>query len=362
MRDVKPAIAIDDPRLVQVRARDRAADGHFVYAVRTTGVFCRPSCPARPARTENIAFFDDVGAAQAAGFRQCKRCKPLGEGDDVTRRMQALADHIRTHADEPLPLAELARLAGLSPAHLQRTFKAVIGISPRDLQADARLRLFKTGLRAGEDVLGATFGAGYGSTSRVYERIDGGLGMTPSAYRAGGEGEKLTYAVRQTALGALMMAATARGVAFVEFGASEPELFAALRREFPKAELNAAGVEAEAPLAAWIDALDAHLSHGAPRPDLPLELRGTAFQVKVWKFLLGVRPGEVVSYAELASGIGNARAIRAAASACAANRIGVLIPCHRALRADGGLGGYRWGLERKRALLDAERRAGERAA
>jgi len=362
MQTHDPATITEDPRFAQVRARDRASDGHFVYAVRTTGVFCRPSCPARPARPENMAFFDTVEDAQAAGFRACKRCKPTGEGDDITRRMQAVAEHVRAHADQPLPLAELARMAGLSPAHLQRTFKSVIGVSPRDLQADARLRLFKTGLRAGDDVLGATFGAGYGSTSRIYERIDGGLGMTPSAYRAGGEGEVLTFAMRDTALGYLMMAATARGVAFVEFADDESELLGALSREFPKAELRPAGPESEAPLDAWIDALDAHLSKGSPRPDLPLELRGTAFQVKVWKFLLRVRPGEVVSYAELASGIGNPSAIRAAASACGANRIGVLIPCHRALRADGGLGGYRWGLERKRALLDTERRSRELAA
>lgn len=346
-----------DPRFAQVRARDREADGRFVYSVRTTGVYCRPSCAARPARPENIAFFDTPADAEKAGFRACKRCKPDAAGSPGAERMQAIAEHIRAHAEEVLDLPTLATMAGLSPTHFQRAFKAVLGVSPRELQADARLRRFKAELRAGEDVLSATFGAGYGSTSRVYERIDGGLGMTPRAYRDGGRGETLTYAVRVTTLGPLMMAATARGVAFVEFGVDEVALLAALRSEFPNAELHAAAPDAEDPLAAWMTALDAHLSRGAPSPDLPLDLRGTAFQIKVWRFLLSVKPGEVISYTELAAGVGAPRAVRAAASACAANRIGVLIPCHRALRAGGGLGGYRWGLERKRALLDAERKA-----
>jgi AraC family transcriptional regulator of adaptative response/methylated-DNA-[protein]-cysteine methyltransferase len=206
-------------------------------------------------------------------------------------------------------------------------------------------------------VLGATFEAGYGSTSRIYEQIDGGLGMTPSAYRAGGEGESIVHAVRDTDLGPLMMAATLRGVCFVQFGETRAALLAELRREFPKAELAEAGSTADQALGPWMTALAAHLSGAAPTPDLPLDLRGTAFQIRVWRFLLSVKPGEVVSYSEVAAGIGAPRAVRAAANACAANRLAVLVPCHRALRADGGLGGYRWGLERKRALLAAERQA-----
>ena len=273
-------------------------------------------------------------------------------------RMQAVARFIERHADEPLPLSRLAGEAGLSPFHLQRSFKAVLGVSPRDYQAAARLKSFKAGLRAGDSVLAATFDAGYGSTSRIYEQVDGGLGMTPSAYRAGGAGETIGYAVRRTALGLVMMAATARGVCFVQFGDSPEGLLDELGREFPRAVLSPAGPDAAAPLDAWMAALDAHLSRGGPRPDLPLEVRGTAFQVRVWRFLMSVKSGEVVSYSEVAAGVGAPRAVRAAAGACAANRLAVLIPCHRALRADGGLGGYRWGLERKRALLDAERAAG----
>ena len=348
-----------DARWAALRARDPAADGTFVYAVKTTGVFCRPSCPALPARPENVVFFATGSEAEAAGYRACLRCRPLAaEGrDPMTSRVEVLAAFIRAHANEALPLSRLAAEASLSPFHLQRSFKAVLGVTPREYQAAERLKAFKAALRDGDSVLGATFEAGYGSTSRVYEQVDGSLGMTPSAYRAGGEGETIVHAVRQTALGPLMMAATGRGVCFVQFGDSSAALTDQLRVEFPKAALIPAGEGARVPLDAWMSALDAHLSRAAPRPDLPLDLRGTAFQVRVWRFLLSVKAGEVVSYSEVAAGVGAPRAVRAAASACAANRLAVLIPCHRALRADGGLGGYRWGLARKRALLDAERAA-----
>jgi AraC family transcriptional regulator of adaptative response/methylated-DNA-[protein]-cysteine methyltransferase len=269
--------------------------------------------------------------------------------------MQAIADYIDAHVHETLMLRHLAEEAAMSPFHFQRTFKSVIGVSPKEYHAAARLRAFKARLREGDSVLEATFDAGYGSTSRVYEQVDGGLGMTPSAYRAGGAGETVVHAVRDTALGPLMMAATARGVCFVQFGDDADALLAQLRDEFPRATLSPAGPGAAGPLDDWMAALADHLAGAAPRPDLPLDLRGTAFQIKVWRFLMRVRPGDVVSYSEVAAGIGAPRAVRAAASACAANRLAVLVPCHRALRADGGLGGYRWGLERKRALLDAER-------
>ena len=353
-----PDVIRSDPRYTLVLARDRSADGQFVYAVGTTGVFCRPSCPARPARPENMAFYAIAADAVAAGFRPCKRCKPadVAAPDRVVEMMRAVADYIANRRDEPLTLDQLARFAGMSPFHLQRTFKAAMGVSPKAYHAAKRLEAFKSGLRAGDSVLGAVFDAGYGSTSRIYEQVDGGLGMTPSAYRAGGEGETIVHAVRETALGPLMMAATERGVCFAHFGDDAGTLLGQLAAEFPKAELRPADGDRNPALDDWMEALDAHLSRGAPRPDLPLDIRGTAFQIRVWRFLLGVKSGEAVSYAEVARGIGAPRAVRAAASACAANRIGVLIPCHRALRGDGGLGGYRWGLERKRVLLDMERR------
>jgi AraC family transcriptional regulator of adaptative response/methylated-DNA-[protein]-cysteine methyltransferase len=347
----------DAARWANVQAHDKSADGKFFYAVKTTGVFCRPSCPARPAKRENVTFYTTAAEAEAAGYRPCLRCHPLAvEGRDPhTSLMQDMARYIVAHAEEALPLARLADQAGMSPFHFQRVFKAVIGVSPKEYQAAERLRAFKARLREGKSVLDATFDAGYGSTSRVYEQIAGGLGMTPSAYRDGGAGETIVHAVRDTALGLLMMAATERGVCFVQFGDSAGALLNQLAREFPRAHLKPSGLDATGPLDAWMAALAIHLAGAGPRPDLPLDLRGTAFQIKVWRFLMSVKPGDVVSYAELAVGIDAPRAVRAAASACAANRVAVLVPCHRALRADGGLGGYRWGLERKRALLDAER-------
>ncbi len=346
----------DDALWAKVVARDASADGAFVYAVKTTRVFCRPACASRTPRRENVTFFATGEEAQAAGYRPCRRCRPLAKGSDPEASlMQAMAAYIDAHADEPLPLARLAEQAGMSPFHFQRRFKAVLGVSPKAYQAAGRLAAFKARLKDGDGVLEAAFDAGYGSTSRVYERVTGGLGMTPSAYRAGGAGETITHAVRDTALGPLMMAATDRGVCFVQFGDDADALLTALRREFPRATLTPAAEDAAAALDAWMAALADHLARGAPRPDLPLDLRGTAFQIKVWRFLMSVKPGEVVSYSELAEGIGAPRAVRAAASACAANRVAVLVPCHRALRADGRLGGYRWGLERKRSLLDAER-------
>lgn len=275
---------------------------------------------------------------------------------DLVVRMQRLAEYIEAHADESLPLARLAREAHLSPHHLQRTFTAVLGVSPRQFQAAKRLEQFKARLRDGDAVLTATYETGYGSTSRVYEQVTGGLGMTPSAYRAGGAGESIVYAVRATGFGMLLMAATDRGVCQVEFGDDGDVLVARLHDHFPHAVVEPARESAREPLDAWMDALAAHVDASAPCPSLPLDVRGTAFQIKVWRFLMSVKPGRVVSYGEIAAAIGHPDAVRAVGTACGANRLAVLIPCHRALRADGSLGGYRWGLERKRVLLDREGR------
>jgi AraC family transcriptional regulator of adaptative response/methylated-DNA-[protein]-cysteine methyltransferase len=269
--------------------------------------------------------------------------------------MRALAGYIDRHASESLSLRRLAAEAQLSPAHLQRAFKAVLGVSPKAYQDAARLRRLKGGLKAGKRVLEAINDAGFQSTSRVYGHAARQLGMTPSVYRAGGAGELITYAGRDTRLGPLLMAATDRGVCFAQFGESETALVAALEAEFPRARVLPTDLRESSELDAWVAALEAHVAGSAPRPDLPLDLRGTAFQIRAWNFLLGVPAGVVLSYGELASGIGAPRAVRAAASACAANRVAVLVPCHRVLRGDGGLGGYAWGLERKRQLLEQER-------
>jgi AraC family transcriptional regulator of adaptative response/methylated-DNA-[protein]-cysteine methyltransferase len=270
-------------------------------------------------------------------------------------KLVEIARYIESHADERLTLAGLAKQAGLSPSRLQRVFKAAFGISPKAYQDAVRMKRFKAALKEGDDVTGAIFSAGFGSISRVYGEEVRNIGMTPKAYRSGGAGETITYVCRDTALGPIIMAATKRGVCFVQFGKDMETLLEQLRAEFPKAKLIASPAQDAPELNVWMEALDEHISQGAPRPDLPLDLRGTAFQMKVWRFLLSVHEGDVISYGELAARIEKPKAVRAVASACAANRIGVLVPCHRVLRGDGGLGGYRWGLERKRALLDAER-------
>ena len=338
-----------------LETRDAALDGRFYYGVVTTGVFCRPSCRSRRANRDNVRFFATAEAAARAGFRPCKRCRPTAASGSASDRMQEVARFIAAHAEDALPLARLARQFSLSPAHLQRSFKAAIGVSPKTYQDGVRLRLLKSGLRGGQKVLDAIVGAGFQSTSRVYGEAARNLGMSPAAYRAGGAGEQISYALRRSSLGLLMMAATQRGVCFAEFGTSESALRAQLANEFPQATLAPSSMRESPALDAWIAALDAHLTADAPRPDLPLDLRGTAFQVRVWRFLLGIEPGQVMSYTEVAAGIKAPRAVRAVASACAANRIAVLVPCHRVLRGDGGLGGYRWGLERKRTLLARER-------
>jgi AraC family transcriptional regulator of adaptative response/methylated-DNA-[protein]-cysteine methyltransferase len=270
-------------------------------------------------------------------------------------RLVSLARFIADHADQTLTLESLARRVHLSPSRLQRVFKSVFGISPKKLQQAARSDRFKALLRDGADVTEAIYAAGYGSSSRLYENRMQNIGMTPKRYRAGGAGESITWACRETLLGPLLMAATERGVCSAQFGDDCASLRTQLQAEFPRAELRAFGGDSSPQLDRWIEALNAYLQNKQPRPEVPLDLRGTAFQVKVWEFLLGLQEGDVASYTEVARGIDKPGAVRATASACAANRVAVLVPCHRILRADGGLGGYRWGLERKRALLDAER-------
>lgn len=271
-------------------------------------------------------------------------------------RLVEVARHIEAYADEPLPLASLAKIAGLSSCRLQKQFKEAFGVSPKGYQDAVRMRRFKQSLKNGDKVTDAIFASGFGSVSRVYGEATRNLGMPPRAYRAGGSGEVIFYACRATTLGLMAMAATDKGVCLVQFGDDEESLVTCLKAEFPHAELIASPAQDAPELDAWMEALDQHISNGAPRPDLPLDMRGTAFQMRVWQFLLSIREGDVLSYSEVAAKIDKPKAVRAVASACGKNRIGVLIPCHRVLRGDGGLAGYRWGLARKRALLDAERK------
>lgn len=349
---------MDDNAMWQALCRrDAGVDRAFRYGVVTTGVYCRPSCPSRRPRRENVRFFGDAAAARSAGFRACRRCRPdARDATDPVGRMQALCRHIEAHADRRLSLDQLAREAGLSPSRLQRVFKAAIGVTPRQYLESVRLARFKGALRQGASVTTAIHEAGFGSGSRLYERVDTRLGMTPQQYRARGKGVEISFATASTPLGPAMLGATDRGLCYLQFGDDEAQLLGQLRAEYPQATIERSAAEASAPFAHWVAALAAHLAGQAPRPELPLDIRGTAFQMRVWSFLQSIPGGELRAYAEVAQAIGAPRGARAVAAACAANRIAVLIPCHRVVRGDGALGGYRWGLPRKRALIDLERR------
>lgn len=352
-----PGAPLDERRMWEALiARNAAYDGHFYYGVLSTGIFCKPSCPSRPPLRQNVRFFQTTQAALAAGLRPCKRCRPTEPADTGQESFAAICRHIAAHSDETLPLEELAAMAGLSPSHFQRRFKAAVGLSPKQYQESCRFDRLKADLKAGQDVTSAVYAAGFGSGSRLYEKLDTRLGMTPKQYRSGGAGLSISYASGETVAGRLMMAATDRGLCFVQFGESDEALLAQLGREYPQATLQPMDAAGREQLAAWMAALNAHLRGERQALDLPLDIQGTAFQRKVWNYLQTIPYGEVQSYAEVAAGIGQPKAARAVASACASNKIALLIPCHRVIRGSGELGGYRWGLDLKRSLLDQERK------
>jgi AraC family transcriptional regulator, regulatory protein of adaptative response / methylated-DNA-[protein]-cysteine methyltransferase len=337
-----------------VVGRDRQFDGRFVYAVRSTGVYCRPSCPSRRPLVANVVFFNDPAGAEQAGFRACKRCRPRANGAPagVAAAVRETAAFIDAHADERITLAALARRTGVSPFHLQRVFRRELGVTPREYQQARRLDRLRAQLRRGETVSRATYDAGFGSASRVYEQA-ARLGMTPAAYRRGGQGLQIRFAIVTSPLGQLLVAATPRGICTVSLGDTETQLERRLRAEFPRAvvERDEGGALAEA-----ARRVVAHIRGDAPAHDLPLDVRGTAFQQQVWRALLAIPYGETRSYAEVAAAIGHPTATRAVARACATNPIAVVIPCHRVVRSDGGLGGYAAGIERKERLLEVEGR------
>lgn len=346
---------LDAARWAAVLSRDRSADGRFVYSVRTTGIFCRPSCPARRPSPGNVAFHDNAEAALSAGYRPCRRCRPdaAATGDGTADWIAALCRYI-DGADSPPSLAELAGLVGLSPSHLQRRFKAGTGFSPREYAQAVRAERLRGHLAGGAaSVTQAIHAAGFGSSSRFYERADDMLGMTPTAYRQGGANQLIHFASGRCTLGHVLVASGDRGICAILLGDDTEALLADLARRFPNAHLAPAEAGFETTLAAVIRLVD-DPSRGTA---LPLDLRGTAFQQQVWKALQAIPAGQTVSYTELANQVGKPRAVRAVAAACAANPIAVAVPCHRALRRDGALAGYRWGLERKRALLAREREA-----
>jgi len=338
----------EDARWHAVAARDRHADGAFVYAVRSTGVYCRPSCPSRRPRRSVVAFYETATDAERAGFRPCKRCRPLQDDpwiDKIRRACVYLAN-----ADGHLSLATLARRLGGSPYHLQRNFKRLVGVSPRQFADACRLRKVKRRLRAGDAVTGALFDAGYGSSSRFYERAGRKLGMSPSTYKRGGVGMTIQYAIVDSALGRLLVAATPRGVCAVAMAASDRELERALTREYPAATVVADNTA----LAQWTTAVLAHLDGRQPRLDLPIDVRATAFQWQVWEALQKIPYGETRTYGDVAAAIGRPAAVRAVARACATNPVALAIPCHRVVAANGDVSGYRWGAGRKKKLLALE--------
>ncbi|MEX3009497.1 bifunctional DNA-binding transcriptional regulator/O6-methylguanine-DNA methyltransferase Ada [Hoeflea sp. TYP-13] len=343
----------DDDRWQAVQERDASADGQFVFAVRTTGIYCRPSCSSRAALRKNVAFYGNAQEAEHAGYRPCKRCKPQDLGPARERaEMVAKACRMIEEAEEPPSLDELANKAGISRFYFHRVFKEVTGITPKAYAAECRAARVRGELSRGASVTGAIFDAGYNASSRFYEESDKRLGMRPTQYRDGGRDARIRFAVGECTLGSILIAATDRGVCAIDFG-DEPELLVtALQDRFPKAELIGGDPEFENMVAAVIG----YVEDPQDSLDLPLDIRGTAFQQRVWEALRSIPAGETASYSDIAREIGQPRAVRAVAQACGANNIAIAIPCHRVVRTDGALSGYRWGVERKAELLNREAR------
>ena len=342
----------DDTRWTQVLTRAVEADGRFVYAVRSTGVFCRPTCPSRRPRRDQVQFFDQPRAAEHAGYRACLRCVPLGARpvNAAAKAVARAASYLRAHAADPVALADVAAHVDLSPSHLQRVFTAHTGVSPREFHAACRAEQFRRALRAGHDVTSATYEAGYGSPSRVSGHKPTGIGLTPAAYRRGAAGETIRYTVVPCSLGRLLVAATPKGVCAVRLGSADAGLVAELTREFPAADLRDGGLPGP-----WVASVRRVVDQrAASSTDVPLDVQGTAFQWTVWKALQAIPVGETRTYADVARAIGRPTAARAVARACATNPVAVVVPCHRVVPGAGGSGGYRWGLQRKKTLLQRE--------
>jgi AraC family transcriptional regulator, regulatory protein of adaptative response / methylated-DNA-[protein]-cysteine methyltransferase len=354
----EPAMAEDEQAYWEatfweaLERRDAGMDGVFYYAVISTGVYCRPSCPSRHPRRDRVIFFQRRAAAERAGFRPCLRCKPERPRvrDAQSELVEKICRHLEGHLEEPVTLAGLSRQLGLSPFHLQRKFKAATGITPRGYADFCRLASFKGGLRAGRPVTTALYEAGYGSSSRLYERAASQLGMTPTAYRRGGRGAAIRFEVLDTPAGLLLVGATEKGICSIKLGDSEAELERALRQEFPAAEVRR---DAEF-LSPWAGALREHLAGRLPKLEVPVDIQATAFQRRVWEYLQSIPYGTTQSYGQIARALGQPTASRAVARACATNPVAVVIPCHRVVRGDGAMGGYRWGTARKRKLLEME--------
>ena len=345
---------IEQLRWQAVLARDSSRDGTFVFAVSSTGVFCRPSCPAKRPRRENVRFFDRAVQAEQAGFRACLRCRPKAvDGSPQAALVRSVCRYIEQHIEDRLTLDRLASEFHRSPFHLQRTFKAVLGVSPKAYIDACRLRQVKQNLQAGHSVTTSLYAAGYGSSSRLYERTAAQLGMTPEKYRRGALAAVVRYTTAGSPLGRMLIAATDKGICAIQFAGSDQELQQGLMREFPFAVRR----RDDAALAQWTENLARLIRGQESNPSLPLDIRATAFQRRVWECLQRIPRGETRSYSAVAKKIGMPKATRAVARACATNPVAVAIPCHRVVREDGNLGGYRWGIERKEKLLALEQHA-----
>jgi AraC family transcriptional regulator, regulatory protein of adaptative response / methylated-DNA-[protein]-cysteine methyltransferase len=344
-----------DPRWARVVARDRTADGQFWYSVATTGVYCRPSCPSRGCNSKNVAFHDTLEAAKATGFRACKRCNPDGVSQDMENAILVeKACRLIERSEEVPSLAQLADAVELSQSYFHRLFKNITGLTPKGYATAHRAERVRQELAKGQSVTEAIYDAGFNSSGRFYEKSKDMLGMTPSRYREGGTNEEIRFAIGQSSLGAILVASSAQGVVAILIGEDPQKLARDLQDRFPKAHLIGGDRDYEALVARVVGMVEAP----ALGLNLPLDVRGTAFQQRVWQALREIPVGETVSYAEIAVRIGAPKAVRAVAGACAANNIAVAIPCHRVVRSDGSLGGYAWGVERKRQLLTVEGASG----
>lgn len=347
----RPSAQDDDSRWAKVLARDGASDGQFVFAVSSTGVYCRPSCPSRRPRHENVQFFSSPQGAESAGFRACLRCRPKSvDGNPRQQFVKSICRFIEQHLDEPITLSQLGAHFKQSPFHLQRTFKAALGITPKQYADSCRMRGFRERLKSGQSVTRAMHEAGYSSTSRLYERTASEMGMNPSKYRRGAIAAAIRYTCADSPLGRILIAATEKGICSIQFADSDEGLENGLRHEFPFANRQ----RDDEGLGSVTKKLLRQMRGLETAPALPLDIRATAFQRRVWSYLQSIRFGKTRSYSDVAKAIKRPSAVRAVARACATNPVAIAIPCHRVVRSNGELGGYRWGLKRKQALLEME--------
>lgn len=344
-------LSSEDTRWDAVKTRDASQDGYFVYAVASTGIYCRPSCPSRKPKQENVTYFNVPELAERAGYRACKRCLPKDHASPQVEKMRAVCRYIEAQSHESLTLETLGEVFDLSPSHLQRSFKRVVGVTPQAYLESCRLNTVKMALQEGDDISSATFEAGFGSSSRLYSKSAQHLGMTPKDYKTKGKGKCVTYTTTESPLGHLLIAATDKGICAIRLADTQESLEAELQQEFSRAEVT----RNDAELSAWVETILQHLAGKEPHLELPLDVRATAFQKQVWQALQAIPYGETRSYAQVAEAIGKPSAVRAVAGACAANPTALAVPCHRVVRSDGSLSGYRWGVARKKSLLEQEK-------